>query len=124
MKLVFGGAYQGKLTWARETYGLAEAQCHDCRNGLPETAQSCLYHLEEFTYACAKAGLDAPQEMDRHRELWKDAVLILRDIGSGVVPMDKTERAWREENGKLLRYLAREAERVSRIFCGLEERLK
>lgn len=124
MKLVFGGAYQGKLTWAREVYGLTQDQCCDCREGLPQGPKGCLYHLEAFSYACAKAGLDAAQEMEKHRDLWQNAVLVCRDIGSGVVPMDKTERAWREENGKLLRYLAKEAERVSRIFCGLEERLK
>ena len=124
MKLVFGGAYQGKLTWARESYGLTEDQCHDCREGLPQEPMDCLYHLEEFSYACAKAGLDTVREMEARRELCQNAVLICRDIGSGVVPVDKTERAWREENGKLLRYLAKEAERVSRIFCGLEERLK
>ncbi len=124
MKLVFGGAYQGKLTWAREAYGLAQDRCHDCREGLPEARRDCLYHLEEFSLVCARAGLDAVQEFSGRRDLWQDSVLILRDIGSGVVPMDRTERAWREENGKLLRYLAKEAERVSRIFCGLEERLK
>ena len=124
MKLVFGGAYQGKLTWAREIYGLSREQCHDCREGLPQGPKECLYHLEAFSYACAKAGLDAVREMEDRRGLWQDSVLILRDIGSGVVPMDKTERAWREENGRLLRYLAKEAERVSRIFCGLEEHLK
>ena len=124
MKLVFGGAYQGKLAWAREVYGLGQELCFDCREGLPQSPKGCLYHLEAFSRACAEAGLDAVQEMEKRRQLWQDGVLILRDIGSGVVPMDKTERAWREENGKLLRYLAREAERVSRIFCGLEERLK
>lgn len=124
MKLVFGGAYQGKLTWARAVYGLAQDRCYDCREGLPREPVDCLYHLEDFSYACAGAGLDAVKEFSDRRDLWQDSVLILRDIGSGVVPMDRTERAWREENGKLLRYLAKEAERVSRIFCGLEERLK
>lgn len=124
MKLVFGGAYQGKLTWAVQEYGLKQESLFDCRDGLPAIAAVCWYHLEELSLRCARQGKDAAAEMDALSPLWENAVLILRDIGCGVVPMDAVERAWREENGKLLRYLAVRADRVSRVFCGLEERLK
>ena len=43
---------------------------------------------------------------------------------SGVVPLGADMRAWRQMNGLLCRYLSGEAARVSRLFCGLEERLK
>lgn len=42
----------------------------------------------------------------------------------GVVPMGAETRAWRQDTGRLTQYLSREAEHVSRIFCGLEQRLK
>ena len=47
-----------------------------------------------------------------------------REIGSGVVPMDAGERAWRERHGRLLRRLAQQAGSVRRVFCGLTEVLK
>ena len=50
--------------------------------------------------------------------------LISREIGSGVVPIDAGERAWRERHGRLLRQLAEQAGHVYRIFCGLTEELK
>ena len=53
-----------------------------------------------------------------------DAFVISREIGSGVVPLDAAERRWREVHGAVLQGLAARAEHVSRIFCGLEERLK
>ena len=46
------------------------------------------------------------------------------EIGSGVVPMDPRERAWRELHGQVLRFLAERAKGVTRIFCGLPEVLK
>ena len=42
----------------------------------------------------------------------------------GVVPMEAFERQWRERHGTFLQQLARKAERVTRVFCGLTEELK
>jgi adenosyl cobinamide kinase/adenosyl cobinamide phosphate guanylyltransferase len=50
--------------------------------------------------------------------------LILQDIFCGVVPMGAENRAWRQRTGRLAQYLSKEATQVSRIFCGLEQRLK
>ena len=63
------------------------------------------------TFAAEKYGLAAE-------------VVISREIGSGVVPIDAGERAWRERHGRLLRQLAEQAGHVYRIFCGLTEELK
>ena len=50
--------------------------------------------------------------------------LILRDVFCGVVPLDPQTRLWRQKTGRLAQYLSKEASQVSRIFCGLEQRLK
>lgn len=50
--------------------------------------------------------------------------MISREIGCGVVPMEAFERQWRERHGTFLQQLARKAERVTRVFCGLTEELK
>jgi adenosyl cobinamide kinase/adenosyl cobinamide phosphate guanylyltransferase len=61
---------------------------------------------------------------ESNREAWQDSILILEDISCGVVPMGAENQLWRQRNGRLAQYLRAEAERVSRIFCGLELRLK
>ena len=76
--------------------------------------------IEEFTVCCA----DPVGYFETHRENWEDSVLILRDIFCGVVPMGAENRAWRQRTGRLAQYLSKEAKQVSRIFCGLEQRLK
>ena len=45
-------------------------------------------------------------------------------LGGGIVPMDGGERAWRERHGTLMQELARRADHVTRVFCGLTEVLK
>lgn len=125
MILIMGGAYQGKLTWARQTLGLAQEECFDCAAGaLPERRYGCLYHMEQVSLRLAEAG-EAPEEfVDRNAGLLENAAVICRDIGAGVVPMDAGERAWREWNGRLLRALADRADRVVRLFCGLPQTMK
>jgi adenosyl cobinamide kinase/adenosyl cobinamide phosphate guanylyltransferase len=47
-----------------------------------------------------------------------DAV-IATEVGSGVVPVDKEERAAREAAGRLTCLLAQRADTVVRVFCGI-----
>ena len=60
----------------------------------------------------------------RFLPLFRDSILISREIGSGIVPMDPEERAWRERHGALVQKIAAQSKCVVRIFCGLEEVLK
>lgn len=113
MQLILGGAYQGKLTWARARFGLRDEDLCDLASGFVP-GKRCYYHLEELTRNAVPSPDDFPP----------DAILISSEIGCGIVPMDAAERAWRERHGALLQQLARRAETVTRIFCGLPEQLK
>ena len=120
MVLIIGGAYQGKLDFAKEAFALEEGDIHICGSGEIDFSRRCIYALEEFTW-------DHPDPIGyfrEHREDWQDSVLIMRDLFCGVVPMDPDIRLWRQKTGRLSQYLSREAQQVSRIFCGLEQRLK
>ena len=96
----------------------------DLKDGWPEAPVRCCRHLEALTRAASDRGETAQQVLDRLLSLTRDAFVISREIGSGVVPLDAAERRWREVHGAVLQGLAARAEHVSRIFCGLEERLK
>ncbi len=124
MVLIIGGAFQGKLNWARETYALADSDVFSCSGLEIDFSCRCVYHLEEFTLACVDAGADPVACFEAHAEQWADSVLICDDVSCGVVPMSARLRLWRNETGRLCQYLAAHADRVSRIFCGLEQRLK
>lgn len=115
MDLIIGGAYQGKCTFAAEKYRLTAADICDLAAGDPSPAR-CYIHLESLTHR--GGGAEALPLL-----LAADAV-VSREIGSGVVPMDAGERAWRERHGRLLRQLAESAGHVYRVFCGLTEELK
>lgn len=120
MILIIGGAYQGKLDFARTRFGLTQDDIFVCDGAQIDFSRRCIYALEEFT----REHPDPIAYFEENREKWRDSILIVRDIFCGVVPVDAGQRRWRQETGRLCQYLSREAAQVSRIFCGLENRLK
>ena len=57
-------------------------------------------------------------------ELSARRVVIATELGGGVVPVDPLERRKREAAGRLACELARRADTVIRVCCGLPELLK
>ena len=124
MTLIIGGAYQGKLAFARETFSLAEEDVFTCSGTEIDFSKPCINALEKFTLACIRQGTDPIACLREHRAQWERTIFICQDLFCGVVPIDTELRAWRHTTGLVCQYLSREAGRVRRIFCGLEQRLK
>ena len=151
MILIFGGAYQGKLDYAKKRFDI-EAVC-DCNDGAaPDFAADAIYGIEGFVKRCAvrkcealvekqqgkelekqaeqrspgseQLPLEAADWFDERREDWQNKVLIMTDVSQGIVPMEPELRAFREMNGRLMLRLAAEADEVHRVFCGIGKRVK
>ena len=56
--------------------------------------------------------------------LLEKKVVVCREVGCGVVPLDPAERALRERVGRLCVRLAERADRVVRVSCGIPAVLK
>nr|WP_269135851.1 bifunctional adenosylcobinamide kinase/adenosylcobinamide-phosphate guanylyltransferase [Sporosarcina cyprini] len=54
----------------------------------------------------------------------KETVVILTDIGRGIVPVDPEQRKLRDQCGRLYQWLMAEADEVTRIWYGLAQTLK
>lgn len=125
MELIIGGAYQGKREYAKKRFLLEERDIFTCReNGQIDYNSPCIDRLEEFTLWCVRNGAGATELFRAHRDAWKESILICMDIFCGVVPLEAENRQWREETGRLCAYLASEAGSVTRMFCGLAQKLK
>lgn len=124
MILIIGGAYQGKLDFAKEAFCLTPEDIFTCTGTEIDFSKRCVNGLEEFCYACIGQNIDPMEYIQSHQVDWRDSILICNDLSSGVVPIDPVQRQWRHTTGRLCQYLAGEASQVSRIFCGLEQRLK
>ena len=104
MILIFGGAYQGKLEYAKEHWNFSDDDVFFCEENLTiDLSKKVICGLEKFIYAC---------------------VLEVDDISQGVVPIEPDRRAWRESVGRTLLWLGKESDEVHRVFCGLGQKLK
>ena len=127
MILIFGGAYQGKLEYAKRNYSVDKV--FDCgrtpdQTASPDFSADAVCGIEAFVLWCTKNGIEAADWFRERKDLWQDKILIIRDQSQGIVPMDPEERAAREMCGRLMIYLAGEAKQVIRVFCGLGEKIK
>lgn len=54
----------------------------------------------------------------------KDTIVIADEIGNGIVPFDAFEREYREQTGRAEILLAKKADEVVRIICGIGQKIK
>lgn len=124
MRLVIGGAHQGKLNWVLQQTGLPMQAVVDgahcpLHGGAPAPV---LYGLHHLVRRAAAQGLE-PQDAAM-AYIGGDTVVVCDEVGCGVVPLHPEERQWREATGRLCCMLAQRAQRVDRILCGLAQRIK
>ncbi|MCD7927605.1 MAG: bifunctional adenosylcobinamide kinase/adenosylcobinamide-phosphate guanylyltransferase [Oscillospiraceae bacterium] len=122
MRLIIGGAGQGKLSYALRTYHCTPADVAETFSAAQTNRIFDRFH------AAVRAALEAGEDPQRLTEELLEAnpnVIILCDeVGCGVIPVQREERVWRETVGRLCCDLAEQAESVERVFCGLPMRLK
>ena len=51
-------------------------------------------------------------------------ILTVQELGCGIVPVDAFDREWREVTGRICCELAKRAQAVYRMTCGIPARLK
>jgi len=117
MIFITGGAYQGKLEYAKEIFNLKDDEIYTCtKNSMPDFSYRCIYHIENYVYYCIKNQIEP---------IFPESEIIIgRDISSGIVPIDPLIRLFREEYGRYCQKLAKKSERVIRLFCGIAQFLK
>ncbi len=113
MILVVGGEGAGKRTFA-QSLGYRETDMADaCLDERP-----VVFHTERLVFGDME-GMDKLYE-----ELLKKEIIICNEVGSGVIPMNRTERLGREATGRLCALLAGKADAVVRVVCGIPTIIK
>lgn len=124
MILIFGGAYNGKLKFVKEKYYLNNEEIFFCTNENLNFRKKVLCGLHLFTKACVLNNINSLEILENNMDVLKDKIIVCDEINSGIVPMDKLDRAWREETGRVLQLLSKNSSSVYRMFFGIQEQLK
>ena len=126
MVLIFGGAYQGKLAYTLERFGLADSDVYRCVaqcTAVP-VGKRVIYELDKWIMALVSAGIDIETAVRDFCECNDGAIVICNDVTCGVVPTDPELRKWREAFGKALSEVARASDEAVRLFCGIPMTVK
>lgn len=125
MILIFGGSYQGKLEFAKETFGITENDVFTCTvDSEIDWSKKVLYNLDQSFLRHVREGKESREVLKDHLDQLKDKILIVNDISQGIVPMERENRDWREMTGRAMLYISKEADEVYRVFCGLGNKIK
>lgn len=148
MKLVIGGVAQGKLDYVLENmieesekydvydcFFLKDNACNDKALNmewpwdLPIDDERVLI-IDKFHYFI-RALLENKLPLQEYilkfmqfAEENQDTIVIADEIGNGIVPLDAFEREYREQTGRAEILLAKKADEVIRVICGIGQKIK
>lgn len=113
MILIVGGEGAGKRTFAKSMGYEDDDMADACLDSLP-----VVFHVERMVFDC-------PEKADvLYEALLTKEVVICNEVGSGVIPMELSERMGREAVGRLCVRLAEKADTVVRMVCGIPSVIK
>ncbi len=110
MILVIGGAYQGKKEYVKENFSFSES--------------NIFYDFHNYVFDLVKDNVDPLDFVKNNINDFKNKLIICDDVSCGIVPIDETERRFREQLGRTLVFLSKNSDEVHRVFVGLGVRIK
>lgn len=129
MILIIGGAYHNKLAYALKTYNIS---VEDMQNGADYNideacSKKVIYNLHLLIKRYIKQGLLTGDNYNYITEKITSSnieIIICDEIGSGIIPLDKFEREYRDTVGKIVSIISEKACKVIRIYYGIPTILK
>lgn len=126
MELYLGGFAQGKLAYVLEKHNTSPQDIKDGeKDDFEAAAGAAVYdHYHLWVKRKIAEGKNPEALTKQLLDQQPDAIIICDEVGNGIVPIDSFEREYRERTGRLLCELARNADRVERVICGIGQRIK
>jgi adenosyl cobinamide kinase/adenosyl cobinamide phosphate guanylyltransferase len=125
MIFIFGGKYQGKTTYALTQYGETLKVCDLDKDSLETIYQADLINnLQAGVRRLLMEGVSPIKYFTENLNRLNQKIIVGTEIGCGIVPMEKNERTWRDETGRVYQLIAGHAEKVERVWAGIAVQIK
>lgn len=121
MYLITGGAYQGKTDYTVSTFRIDERNIADGKTVVIEEINKflCIKNFHILVKRMIKAGKTSEEMKIIVDSLDENTIIITDEIGNGIVPINRFERNWREQTGRLCCYIASISRKVIRLSGGI-----
>ena len=124
MILITGGAYQGLKEFARSL--VTNGNMIDAATASMEEMKEAdiITDLHLYIRKILEEKKDAKEEVGNLLEACPKIIVTVAELGCGIVPMDAFERKYRETVGRISCEIAKKADAVYRVNCGIGLRIK
>ena len=124
MVFVIGGAAQGKIKFVMEHFKpIAIVDGSDCFLSIPQNS-ACIIHYHLLIKRLMLEKMDTAEFTRKFCSENPNAVIVMNEIGCGIIPLEKNEREWRETVGRCGCIIAEKASIVIRMTCGIPTVIK
>lgn len=125
MIFVIGGAFQGKTEFVMEQFHISGQdfmEGESCELDKIYNAK-VINHFECLIKRLMQAEEESNQVIDKLINKNKNCIVISTEIGSGLVPIDKFERDYRENVGRMCCKIAKNSSSIFRVQCGIATKI-
>lgn len=126
MIFVVGGSYNNKLNFVLEKYKLKHEDVYNGEMDTPYKGERIVYNFHEIVKRMLREKKYNDEILQFVKTLLKreDLIIISDEVGYGIVPISKEDRYFREMNGRISCYIAKEAREVYRVMYGIGKKIK
>ena len=123
MIMITGGAYEGKTEFAKSHYNCEITDGERCDFESVFTA-NCVSNYHQLVKRLVGNGDDVVSYTERLCRENPNLIVIINEIGCGIVPLEKSDRLWREQVGRAGSLIAKNSDTVVRLICGIPAVIK
>lgn len=126
MIMITGGAFSGKKDYAKKRFGFSDKEILNGENCSLNAVFSakCIADYQLIVKRLLEENADVQTFTERLCKENPSAAVIINEIGAGIIPLEKSDRIWREETGRSGCLIARNSSEVIRLACGIPTTIK
>lgn len=126
MIMITGGAFQGKTEFAKKIFSLNDNDIIDGKTCVFDDIFSakCVVNFHMFIKRLMHDNIDPMKFSEKIIRDNSQIIIIINEIGCGIIPIEKFDRIWRETVGRTGCFIAENSEKVIRVNCGIPMYLK
>ena len=126
MIMITGGAFSGKKDYAKTRFGFSDVDILNGENCSLNAVFSakCIADYQLIVKRLLEEKADVKTFTERLCKENPNAVVIINEIGAGIIPLEKSNRIFREETGRAGCLIARNSSEVIRLACGIPTIIK
>ena len=114
MILVTGGVFQHKLDFIYEKFSLTKN----------DVGTKIIYKFNHIVKGWIDENKNVEEETKKFIQNNKDSIIVMDQVGSGIVPVDKKEEVYRDAVGRAGCIIAENSDEVYNVVFGLGIKIK